>query len=54
VKDRISAAVALAAAVFALLGVYWLPSKWYVIVAGLLGSGLGLVLEEVTKPCQTC
>lgn len=54
VKDRIGAAVALAAAVFALLGVYWLPSKWYVIVAGLLGSGLGLALEEVTKPCKTC
>jgi len=53
VKDRIGAAVALAAAVFALLGVHWLPSKWYVIVAGLLGSGLGLLLEEVTGPCKT-
>ena len=54
VKDRIGAAVALAAGAFALLGVYWLPGKWYVIVAGLLGSGLGLVLEEVTRPCKTC
>jgi 4-azaleucine resistance transporter AzlC len=54
IKDRIGAAVALAAAVFALLGVYWLPGKWYVIVAGLLGSGLGVVLEEVIKPCRTC
>jgi len=53
IKDRIGAAVALAAAVFALLGVYWLPGKWYVIVAGLLGSGLGVVLEEVIKPCKT-
>ncbi len=50
IKDRLGAAVALATAVFALLGVYWLPGKWYVIVAGLLGSGLGVVLEEVTRP----
>lgn len=53
VKDRIGAVVALAAAVLAMLGVEYLPSKWYVIVAGLLGSGLGPVLEEVTKRCKT-
>ena len=52
IKDRISAAVAMAAAVFALLGIYGLPGKWYVIVAGLLGSALGVLLEEV-KPCTT-
>ena len=45
-KDRISLAVALAAGGLALLGAELLPGKWYVIVAGLLGSGLGLLLEE--------
>jgi len=53
VRDRIGAAVAVTAAVLALLGFYWLPGKWYVLVAGLLGSGLGVVLEEVSEPCKT-
>ena len=53
VKDRNSVAVALTAAAFALLGVYWLPGKWYVIVAGLLGSGVGVLAEEVTRRCRT-
>jgi 4-azaleucine resistance transporter AzlC len=48
-KDRISLAVALGAGGLALLGSHFLPGKWYVIVAGLLGSGLGLLLEEVTN-----
>lgn len=48
-KDRISIAVALAAGGLALLGAFLLPGKWYVIVAGLLGSGLGLVLEEARE-----
>jgi len=46
-KDRIGVVVALAAGGLALLGAFLLPGKWYVIVAGLLGSGLGLLLEEV-------
>ena len=48
-KDRISLAVALGAGGLALLGAELLPGKWYVIVAGLLGSGLGLLLEEGEK-----
>ena len=48
-KDRVSIAVALAAAVLALAFAFLLPGKWYVIVAGLLASGLGLVLEEVQQ-----
>jgi predicted branched-subunit amino acid permease len=48
-KDRISLVVALGAGGLALLGFHFLPGKWYVIVAGLLGSGLGLLVEEVKK-----
>jgi len=48
-KDRISLVVALGAGGLALLGADLLPGKWYVIVAGLLGSGLGLLLEEVKE-----
>jgi 4-azaleucine resistance transporter AzlC len=48
-KDRISLVVALGAGGLALLGSHFLPGKWYVIVAGLLGSGPGLLLEEVKK-----
>ena len=45
-KDRIGVTVALAAGGLALLGATLLPSGWTVVVAGLLGSGLGLLLEE--------
>jgi len=45
-KDRTSLAVALGAGGLALLGAHFLPGRWYVVVAGLLGSGLGLLLEE--------
>lgn len=45
-KDRISLAVALGAGGLALLGMDSLPGKWHVVVAGLLGSGLGLLLER--------
>jgi 4-azaleucine resistance transporter AzlC len=50
VKDRRGVAVALAAGGLALLGARWLPGKWYVLVAGLLGSVLGLLLEETPRP----
>jgi len=48
-KDRIGVAVALAAGGLALLGTVYLPGKWTIIVAGLLGSGLGVLLEEVEQ-----
>jgi 4-azaleucine resistance transporter AzlC len=48
-KDHISLAVALGAGGLALLGADLLPGKWYVVVAGLLGSGLGLLLEKVKE-----
>ena len=48
-KDRIGVAVALAAGGLALLGTFLLPGKWTLIVAGLFGSGLGLLLEEVKE-----
>ncbi len=48
-QDRTSVVVALAAGGLALAGAFLLPGKWYVIVAGLLASGLGLVLEEMRK-----
>jgi len=46
-KDRTGAFVALVAGGVALLGTYLLPGKWVIIIAGLLGSGLGLLLEEI-------
>jgi 4-azaleucine resistance transporter AzlC len=46
-KDRIGVAVALAAGGLALLGTFVLPGKWAILVAGILGSGLGLLLEEI-------
>jgi 4-azaleucine resistance transporter AzlC len=45
IKDRASLIVALAAGGLALLAASLLPGMWYVVVAGLLGSGLGLLLE---------
>ena len=49
VKDRVGVAVALAAGGLALLGATLLPGKWNVILAGLAGSGLGLLLEQVSE-----
>jgi 4-azaleucine resistance transporter AzlC len=48
-KDRIGIAVAIVAGGLALLGTFLLPGKWAIIVAGLLGSVLGLLLEEAHK-----
>jgi len=49
VKDRIGVAVALASGGLALLGASLLPGRWNVILAGLAGSGLGLLLEQVSE-----
>jgi 4-azaleucine resistance transporter AzlC len=48
-RDRVTVAVALAAGCLALLGAFWLPGTWYVVVAGLLASALGLLFEKVSK-----
>jgi 4-azaleucine resistance transporter AzlC len=48
-KDRTGLLVALGAGGLALLGAELLPGKWYVVAAGLLGSGLGLLLEEAKE-----
>ncbi len=46
-EDRIGVGVALASGALGLAGIFLLPGKWYVIVAGLLGSAIGVLLEEV-------
>jgi 4-azaleucine resistance transporter AzlC len=51
-KDRIGVAVALASGGLALLAAFYLPGNWHVILAGLLGSGLGVLLEEVQRACR--
>ena len=45
-RDRINVAVAVSAGGLALLGAILLPGSWYILVAGLLGSALGLAIEE--------
>jgi 4-azaleucine resistance transporter AzlC len=46
-KDRLHVAVAVLSGGLAVLGALLLPGKWYVILAGLAGSALGLLLEKV-------
>ena len=57
ITDRLSLIVALTAGVFALVVARWLPGTWYVIVAGALGSTVGLALERrrsaVVAICRT-
>jgi 4-azaleucine resistance transporter AzlC len=48
-EDRTGVLVALASGGLALLGVFVLSGNWHVILAGLAGSGLGLVLDEVGR-----
>ncbi len=45
--------VALSAGGIALAGALWLPGKWYVILAGLAGSLIGLLLEEGERRWKT-
>jgi len=46
-QDRTGAAVALVAGGLALLGALLLPGQGTVVVAGMMGSGVGLLLERV-------
>jgi 4-azaleucine resistance transporter AzlC len=48
-ENRIGVAVALSAGTLALLGALLLPGQWNVVIAGLLGSGLGLLLENLLE-----
>jgi predicted branched-subunit amino acid permease len=48
-EDRVGVGVAFASGALALAGTFLLPGKWYVITAGLLGSALGILLEEVEE-----
>ncbi|MEA3375327.1 MAG: AzlC family ABC transporter permease [Chloroflexota bacterium] len=50
-EDRVGVGVALASGALAVAGMFLLPGKWYVIVAGLLGSALGVLLEKVEERC---
>jgi 4-azaleucine resistance transporter AzlC len=45
-EERADLVVALVAATLSLVGTVLLPGPWTMIVAGLLGSGLGLLLER--------
>lgn len=42
-KGKASAVAALVAAVAAVAGALWLPGTWYILLAGLLGSSVGLL-----------
>ncbi len=52
-KNRTGVIVALASACLAILFIYLLPGKWYVIAAGILGSGLGFLLEGLGGKWKT-
>jgi 4-azaleucine resistance transporter AzlC len=53
-EDRIGAIVALASGGLALWGMLLMPGNWSVILAALLGSGLGVLLKEVRRACGNC
>ncbi len=53
VKNRGDILVAVFSGVVALLTALILPGKWYVLIAGLAGSLLGLALEEGLKRWKT-
>jgi 4-azaleucine resistance transporter AzlC len=44
-KTRIDGGVALAAGVLALGGALFIPGRWYILLAGMIASGLGMLLE---------
>ena len=46
-KDRRQVFVALLSGLVGLVGFQLLPGKWYVIAAGLVGSSVGLLVEEL-------
>jgi 4-azaleucine resistance transporter AzlC len=52
--DRINVTVAVAAGGLALVGALFLPGSWYILVAGLLGSALGLAIEESVSVWRRC
>jgi 4-azaleucine resistance transporter AzlC len=52
-RDRTSVGVALAAGGLALAGALVLPGAWYVIVAALLGSAVGLILDRGSELWRT-
>jgi 4-azaleucine resistance transporter AzlC len=51
-KSGIDVAVAVIGGGLALVGTFLLPGKWYIIVAGLLASALGVGLEKAVERCQ--
>jgi predicted branched-subunit amino acid permease len=50
IANRVSLIVALVAGVLALSGTALLPGKWYILIAGLGASTVGVVLEKLWKP----
>jgi 4-azaleucine resistance transporter AzlC len=48
-KTRISTGVAVIATILSLLGALFLPGKWYILLAGVVASGLGMVLEALKQ-----
>ncbi|WP_242826052.1 AzlC family ABC transporter permease [Desulfurispora thermophila] len=48
-QDRVGVVVCIVAAVTALLGALYLPGKWYILLAGVVASGVGGLLEGRRK-----
>jgi len=45
-KDRMSVAVAALAAALAIVSALLLPGSWYILIAGIVASGLGAFLKR--------
>ncbi len=52
-RDRFSVATAALAAVLALAGAVYLPGRWYVLLAGIVASGIGALLSRAQVPART-
>jgi 4-azaleucine resistance transporter AzlC len=52
-KERVSVSVAIAAALLSIAGALLIPGSWYILIAGIVASGLGAFLTRGAQPNDT-